>query len=525
MLSKADFIVATMFFLLALGASYLAADGRPRLEPDGASAVHVGQNLANGEGLVNRVAGDSSVPLPRPVVTKPPLFPILIAALTKMGVTPKIAGWTIVHLSFAFAAASVYLLARLVLPAAVAALISTFFSVQTSGLLWSITLHEEWLFIALSLAALLILSALRERPQPAHNAWWGLLGVVSGITLLSSYQGVPLVLTVGAVLFFDGTRNSKAWRCFGSYVLGLVAIGIFPLMRFLILWGAGIKPSFDLGGEPTWLVISAGLIHTLQNDFLGRLLVWLGNASPGHIAVLIGSYAALGLLLVAAARRKALMPVSLYVAVYVLLLILQLGGGGRSSFEARMAVPVEALLLLILTAVLWQLASSNRRLVRTGALATALLGAALYVNAQYHGFQELAGIGNTARASREFCPSPQTIAWVKRNIPPGAIILSPQCGCQLLADTSQVYWIAIPPANEYASSPRFHERWSEADFLRVSRATGAKWIVILQGEKGDPLREKPGYGAFVDRLLAGEPGTRQVRQVAKFIDGAVYSIE
>ncbi|MEW5943816.1 MAG: glycosyltransferase family 39 protein [Pseudomonadota bacterium] len=525
MLSKADFMMAAVFFLLALGASYFAADGRPLLGPDSAFAVHVGQNLASGEGLVHRVAGDSSIPKPQPMVTKPPLFATLIAALTGMGVASKTAGWAIVYASFAFAAAMLYLIARLALPVAIAALVVVLFTASAPGLLWSITLHEEWLFIALSFASLLILSVLRERAQHSHNGWWALLGVVTGAALLASYQGFPLVLTVGAVLLFDGARNSRSWRHLGFYVLGLTAIGIYPLVRFANLWAAGVKPSFDLGGEPTWLAISAGLIHVLQNDFLGRLVVWLGSASPGHIAVLVASYVSLGLLLAAAARHKALVPASLYVAVYVLLLIFQLAGGGRGFLEPRVVVPVEALLLLVVTAVLWRLAENDRRLLRAGALAAGLLGVALYANAQYHGFRKIAGDGSAARASREYCPSPQTLAWVKGNIPPGAVILSTQCGYQLLADASEYYWVAIPPADEYASSPRFHERWGEADFLRVSVATGAKWAVILLGERGDPLRQKPGYGAFVDRLLAGEAGTQRVRRVVKFSDGAVYSIE
>ena len=99
-----------------------------------------------------------------------------------------------------------------------------------------------------------------------------------------------------------------------------------------------------------------------------------------------------------------------------------------------------------------------------------------------------------------------------------------QCTYQLIAESSDYYWLPIPPADEYASSPRYHERWQEADLLRISRSSNAKWIVLLSGDKGDPYADKPGYGEFVGQLSGGS-GTARIKLAARFSDGMVYRID
>jgi len=186
---------------------------------------------------------------------------------------------------------------------------------------------------------------------------------------------------------------------------------------------------------------------------------------------------------------------------------------------------VEGLILLLATAALWPLLKHRQQIIRFGSTIAVIAITGVFVAGQVHRLRELSGAQSGMALSREYCPSPQTFAWVRAHIPPGSTIMSTQCGYQLIAETNDYYWLRIPPADEYASSPKFLERWGEQDFLRVSQVTGAKWIVIPLGEKGDPLAENPGYGPFVARLLQGQDSLERIKRMASFADGRVYLIQ
>jgi len=525
-LRKFDLVLAAALFFIAIGTSLLVADGRYGLEPDGARELHTAQNILAGEGLVDKVVRETSgAPTPHQLVTKPPLYHLSIALLMKMGLAPKLAGWSISQGSFAISAPLLYCLARIALPVFPAFLVGFLFCFQMSGLIWSIYIREDMLFLSLTYASLLIMGLLRGKVKGFKRWLWVLLGVMTACAVLTRYLGIALAATITIVLLANTIRDRKHMQDFLLYLAGLAATALFPLLRFVSLWCyKGVGPAFYKGIESTWFTIAAGLISTFQRDFAGRLLVWLYNQSITDLLILIGSFVILGALLLAADKRRTLMPISIYIGCYLLFLITKLASNGLPSFEPRYAMPVEGLLILLVTAVVWQGIQMGNKQVRVFLITVSMAALVIFFSGQFHRFRNFHAFPNGIESSREICPSPKTIAWIQENIPPGSVIMGTQCCFQLLAETNDYYWLPIPPADEYSASPRFHQRWDEAAFIDAAHTTGARWIAILLGERGDPLADKPGYGPFVTRLLDGQ-GTNIIKQAARFSDGIVYSMQ
>ena len=522
--NKREGLIAVIAFSVALMASLLYADGRYGLEPDGARELSAAHSLASGEGLVEKVIHDVGPPRPLPIVTKPPLFILLLAAAAKLGFNPKEAGWFISQMSFAASAGFLYALARLALPSGVALLVSVLFSVQIAGLHWSIFPREDSLFVTLIVASLWLCGRVAQGQADSRKGSWFMLGALVAATVLTRYLGVALLIAISSVLLLDWAQRRIGVRELAFFAGGVTVVGIAPLTRFLILFGGGTKPAFYAGQDYTWFPIMAGVVHALQRDYLGRSIVWLYDQTLGDWLLLGVSFAALCALLLFATRERALLPLSAFVAVYLMTLIGQLAWSGLDFFEARYAMPVEGLLLILMAWLVWKIALRLGPQLRAVCAVGALAAVGIFLLGQVARFKEISSFTVGPDASREYCPASQTIGWVKQNIPAGSVIMGPQCFYQLLAETGQYYWLPVPPADEYNSSSRFQVRWAEDDFLRAARRTGAKWVVMLNGPSGDPLSKKPGYGTFVTDLLAGKE-TATIRRVAAFTDGFVYSIQ
>ena len=148
-----------------------------------------------------------------------------------------------------------------------------------------------------------------------------------------------------------------------------------------------------------------------------------------------------------------------------------------------------------------------------------------YLYSQFKILKNLTVYRRDLGVSGDYCHAPKTIKWVKDNLPDFSTIISSQCGFQLIAEVNKMYWLPIPPADEYPSSSTYNQRWTENDFLHVNNLTGAKWIVLLRGDKGDPLQQTPGYGLFIEEMFRGKINSDVIKLVSDLGDGVVYSIE
>lgn len=529
MLDRADIFIALACAILALGLAWTIAEGQPALSnPDGAAAIHVARNLVDGDGLIIRRIAEAEPAEGKPLITKPPLFPVLIASLAKCGLDAREAAGTLVLLGFSLATGLLYLLARRALPRNMALLAAFLFAIQSGELRWGITIHEEIILVLFILATLLVLATLMERMgrNPiSPGVGWLSLGILAGAAQLTSYQAFPLVVTVAGFVLWCGITKLRSVRPVSYFIAGLTIIGLYPFARFVNLYLHGVKPSFYGMQEPTWLLVSSSLMHAFQTTLMGRLIIWLDQPDAIHAILLAGAYILLAVILIGAGKAyRALWPIALFTVIQVATLLITQAKAGTVDFEPRFLAPVQGLILLLVVAFIHRFLSCQVAWVKSSVMTVGLLFVLVYVQGQYGMLNKLAENRRFWGASGDYCHAPQTLFWIRQNIPPGSTVLSAQCGYQLLADANQLYWIAIPPADEYTSSDKYHERWGENDFERISRMSGAKWIVLLRGDKGDPLQTKQGYGPYVEQLFNGAIDNDVMRRIADFGDGIVYSI-
>lgn len=505
-------IALAIFAVYLLGLLFLTG-GKPGYGPDGAYALNVAHNVASGNGVVvNRVSADNLSRKAEPWITKPPLFPVAIALLALLGLQFKLAGLAISAGACAAAAGLLYLLARQALPRTLSLLVTLVFAAQVTTIRWGTSIHEESLFVAISFATLLWLTELLGRPRSAP--WWqyAALGFLAAAAMLTSYQGVPLLLVVSAFITWQAWREGRIAIVMG-FLSGLAITAAWPFLRFVQLWSSGVRPGFDTSEVSTYYKMLAGIINAFQNDVLGRLVVWLYNGSATDIGVVV-VFLFVGFLLVIFSWRWAgLRPLALYVALYLGLILADMGGLGKPDYEPRYNMPIYGPVFIIGIFVFFQ-ALQHWRGLRLIGLSLGTVGIAFFVYGQGVRYPVL------LNGHGEMCPAPQTLQWVRAHIPDGAVITAGQCGVELLAGSNRYFWLPIPPVGDVSNN----KRWAEDDFLALCERHDVNWIVLFDGIKGDPLGNKPGYGPFVEALFSGKE-TAHIKLAARPIDGLIFKLQ
>ncbi len=508
-----DYVTATVIGLLVLGWLAFLANGKPVIDPDGAHALHVAQNLLDGEGQVIKfVSPADAAPIARPDVTKPPLFPAICALLIFLGMSPQIAGWTVTFVAYALAASFIYLLARRVVSPKMACVVAGVFATLGTSLRWGINLHEESLFLALSFAALWLQMGLRPENRRGFLGKQFLTGILAGLAMTTSYQGLPLLICIGSAALWNAWQQ-KSTRPFLVYAAGVTVVGLLPMLRFIYILLSGARPGFDTG-EPTWYLIISGIVSGWQRSFLGDLFIWLDDGSATDFIVVAVAYGLLAALLVLSWRTPRLRLLVAFVVLYMGMVIIQLGGQGKPYFDTRYNMPVESLIVLLIVYAVSTRFKKLPLIARYTAVTIGLVGVSVYAHGQLQRYSHL-----MSRSGGEICAAEESIAWIKQNIPAGSVVIGSQCTYQLFIESNDYFWLAIPPARD---APTNNTRWTEADLLTAARNTNSEWVVLITGED-EPLMPEPGYGTYIEGLLSGME-TRQVRLAAKLADGLIYHI-
>ncbi len=508
-----DSIIAAAIFALAALWLVIFAQGEPSYDPDGAFELNIARNVAAGKGFVTNWVHENDIVLkPRPTTTKPPLYAASSGLLIWLGLSPERAAWMISGGAWAVSAALLFLIARQVLPLRYALLVPIFPALQVTSLHSGINIHEQSLFVALVLATLWRLTLIVEAGRDVRWGQFTGLGLLAGLTILASYQGLPLII-VSLVCVLISARRRDSARPLVAFCFGLAAVGVWPLIRFVLLWLSVTRPGFDVYQGTTYYKMLAGIASAFQNDVLGRLVVWLYKGSLKDVIVLILFYAALAALLAYAAwRRRAFRPLAAFFALQLLMLVVVLGGFGKDAYEPRANTPLYGLFFLFVIYAVYSVAERWRWPVAGTGLC--VLALALLSYGQILRYPEM------RRDRGGYCPAPIAIGWIKRNVPSGSLIASTQCGYQLLAESNAYFWLAIPPATDV----RNPERWDEARILSTCKFGAEVWVVLLGGVKKDPFRQEPGYGPYVEGLFDGQP-TARTRPAARMTDGMVYRLD
>jgi hypothetical protein len=507
-----DILVAVVIFVLFAVLLVLFAGGRPGYDPDGASALHIAQNVAAGDGVVGKYVTLRDGQLgPLATITKPPFYPVSSGILIRLGLAPETAAWVISGGAWAAIAAFLFLLARQVLPVSYAILVPIFPALLGTSLRWGINIHEESLFVALSLATLWRLSLLSAASNKLHWGQYALLGILATLAMLTSYQGLPLVL-VTVVYVLRSARRDGGVKPIAAFGFAMAAFSLWPMLRFVRVWLSGIRPGFDAAGETTYFNTLAGIASAFQNDLLGRQIVWLYSISLTHVILVTLFFLFLaGMVIYAAWKSGALRPLAAFFILYLVMLVAQLGGAGKDYYEPRYNLPVYGLFFLFIVYAIHRMAADWKKpAAGVGLSALAIVLLMWGQSDRYHTLRDNNG---------PFCAAPMAMSWIKQHIPAGSIIAAPQCGYQVAAENTAYYWLPIPPGKD----PGKPERWDESNFLSACKFRVGVWIVLLDGKKKDPFLEKPGYGPFVTHLFNGQPGAR-TELATHTEDGLIYRL-
>jgi hypothetical protein len=363
----------------ALVVGGLTGGRTPGFTTDSESYLDVARSLVAGQGLVQHVADFWRPALPDPLGLWPPLYPMVVAGLARLGAPIEGAARFVSGISFPLFAVVFLALAGELLGAGAAALAVTLIAISTlavafaAGMAWS-----EMLYLTLATGALLQLTRMAEatrlsRDGPAPRLVL-LAGALAGLAALTRYIGIVL-LPVGLV-WLALTHVPPRAR-----LLWLLAAALPPLLwfahnlaHFHALTGPGLPPA-----HATVFAILGQLGPALRWGFVPWPVETSGVASVLFVTLLL----ALGAFAWATGGPRAL--VAAYAGLYILLLLVLRASLTFNVIGYRYLTPVMPFLWLsAATGLAWlgermRFAGSTARALAIGMLALSAIALVRFV--------------------------------------------------------------------------------------------------------------------------------------------------
>lgn len=491
---------------------------RTRLfSPDSMNYVDVARNIAAGRGAVQSAAGfngadppAAETPIPAPLLSQPPLYPLLVALLSLAGPPPADAALALAALAYGACLPLAFLLARELYDEQAAALavgatLLCFPLAYVARFAWS-----ESLGAALVLLALLLL-ARAARPGGAPPAWEATLaGLAAGLAFATRYALWPL-LPLGLAYLAWARRGPAA---LAGYALGAALPAGLTLGRNLAVAGA-LLPR----GLPSDRPLPRNLADAAR-ELAGHYLANRAGALQLALAVLIGlalaAAAARGrrrAIVGAVAGRRALLP--LWAAAYVAALVIQRSLAHFDPIGPRLIAPAWASLVVLGPALLLAAAP---RLRRPPHLALAICAAAALAAAA----RELpVALGPPAEHGPPLASS-ERLRWVAEHTGPGDLIVGDDA-------VDLPFYLGRPAAVSFSAYPLTrHATYAGLRALAAARCDEYAHIyLVLRLWPGQARAERErAFGTFIADLKAGDAAAYPaLRPLAQLSDGAAFAVE
>ncbi|MEY2423659.1 MAG: hypothetical protein QOI95_3726 [Acidimicrobiaceae bacterium] len=360
-----------MFAVIGIAAAILClVVTRHRVGFDTDSGVYLGtaQNIIDGRGVTSPVQAFTSESGPReaasfhgavPLTHYPPLYPLSLAAVARIGVDVELAARLIGALLLGLNLVLLALLARTVLPGLVGPCAVMLLALvgPVSGV--DVGLPHSWLyqhgfamsesmFIAFSLGTLVALERYVVTKQ-ARLCW--IAGALAGFATATRYVGIALVVTglITVLAFGSGRRLSRAVT-FGA--LGVMPIAVWTLISRLVLGGRAPR-TFHLSNPH-----AAGIFGLFEG--------WLGLTSLAPLArhVVLAGVIVLVAVVVIGERRPLLRVLAIYPLLYGLAVIAtRMFLDASTSMDDRVFSPLQGpFYVLLLGALATRKATATRAL-------------------------------------------------------------------------------------------------------------------------------------------------------------------
>lgn len=471
----------------------LAAPRANHFTTDSESYLDVARTLLAGGGLAQQVVDFWRPAVPDPLGLWPPLYPLLVAGLGRIGFPLEGAAITVSVLAWLAFAVLFHELARRTL-AAIPARVATALALLTTPLAFAAgAAWSEMTFLALATGAWLALGDALE--PPAHRGderrRVGLAvtaGVLIGLAALTRYVGWTLApLALGALLAARVPGNAVA-----GFAAGAFALPGTWLVRNLALFGGPAGPGLPPASEGFGAVLGqlAGALRWSLVPWPAHLNAALSGLMLFVLALLVAFALVLG-------RRAAL--VSALALAWLVTLVVLRSLVSVNPVGARYVLPALPFLWLAGVTALGWVADRVRFAtpLAAGVAAVALtLSAAGFVRAVIVNPAPSAAV--RARSER--------LSELRVLVAPGPAPVLSDDGHAIRSATGRAA-VQLPPGafRMRAFEPADLERWRARGVAEAVFATAA-WTDTSGGAAGARARVEARHGAWLaDRVLPGTP--------------------
>jgi hypothetical protein len=382
---------------------------------------------------------------------------------------------------------------------------------------------SESLFIPLSIASIVGL-VIFLRSGKSQYLW--IVGVTSGLALLTRYAGVALVAALGLIILLDRTMDRKhRLRSIGLFlVLSLLPIGIF-LVRNLVLTGSLANRPL-----PRWYAPDLALIQSAGNIVVSWFIPavdleipnWLSGLVPLALVLALGLTMRHAWLQVTTSQRSSedrsvawtILIAASFAYFYIALLVVSISMVDvniQTLFYAvgeRLLLPVYASVLLILALLFFTAWRRGTRVRQMAVLGIALAFLGLQVVAGLREFQSLRSEGRGYNSG--IWRNSQSLEYV-RGLPEVPIFTNDLGAVYLLTDRYATY---IPTKfNPSTRQPRTDYAANLGQMRQTLRQNGGV-ILILGSNPWGRLDQD-----HLEDLIDGSS------LVAEFGDGLIFQYE
>ncbi len=218
--------------------------------PDSMNYVDVARNLSSGEGLVQSTLGfnqpflfgpDSKIPTP--FTSQPPLYPILIAAVSRLGIEQAHSALLISGIAYGLLLLIAYHIVRRLYDGEAAVLAVGFLLVyphlrSVARFAWTETIGMS--FVLLCLYLLLEIKN-HMRSQKLGMLWSALIGLSAGLAFITRYALFP-IFPIGAIVVLLTPREKKSGLANLLMCLVGFTVPAFPVILHTYLASGTLLP-------------------------------------------------------------------------------------------------------------------------------------------------------------------------------------------------------------------------------------------------------------------------------------------
>lgn len=516
-----DILFLLLVIILTLVVSHLTNHGRFGLSPDSCDYINRALNFAHGNGIVGDGWNPSLEQLKHPSTSQPPLYSILIAGLYKLGISGKVAAWSISYGAMLGCIALVYLLARR-LDGLRTALWAGFFAATTVSFLnkgfwaWTETSFTFLILLALFFYPRPVCSA--DKPKTYSFRAFLPSAVFLILSVYVRYIGLfailPFLLTLLTATYFRRIRLKIP-----VYFCLLIMVGLLPLfLRNVYLTGHPLGEERAAASETFWMNLSTAA-NGIMGVFLGGLSrwpIWL-NPGPAHAYMSFIVLFLLSLIYVVSLFQKNRLSLILGLILITIWSTVILRSVQHfdplDSHGCRLLsqiFPLIAILLAVFVRFLERaLVSANRsRFIR---IVTSLLIASGFLMLQMAYSQGLAA--DYARTGIQ--SAPETLAAVKTWIPPQSRLFVNNNAIQIKAEYPDYPLYFLPEIS--ANRP---EGMNRQNFRKLMDPARQYWLVFCWHPE-IPIARQANYGPYLRELLQ-KGGNTEFTLVGQYRDGIIF---